>query len=630
MFSSWSFRKRLIFIWLSVQLIITVPTALFAIKSATNFIEKDIIFQSEQIRPVLNSALVTPLIQRDFASIIAILKELVVSDNIEKIIIRDSNENLIAQEPRESNQKNRADISPLTIEFPIQADGIKLGTATVGISRARLIETRSNIIFYASFIGLISILFFYFFALLISRYVTKPISELVIVAENISKGNYKIPVFSNRKDEIGVLQNAFQLMSAEIAKRINDLRDLNIDLEKRVHIRTESLRVATEDLAQKVDELKLLGSVVDRSHFGVSIADLKLPDMPIIYVNSAFTKVTGYKAEEVIGRQYHIFQDSIADPDTVNQINTALKNKTACTVDFLDKHRNGEAFWNRLSLFPVVIDGSDPRYYVFFQNDISALKRVSAEREVLLQEIQENRRLQSLGVLVAGLAHEINNPLGIAITATTHISDSAANIRKNITNLKDEELIHFLEDEEDAFKLIFDNLHRASDLVRGFKDIARDRSLDDKKEINLLSYLKSIEQTFTPVLKNARCKLSLDIDPNISLKVSTGSLGQIITNLVLNATIHAFKGVSDPQIQIIGSQTDQSIILKISDNGNGIAPTALPNLFTPFYTTSRNTGATGLGLYISRQIAADVFGGSLSAQNKPDKGCEFTLQIPKE
>lgn len=630
MFSSWSFRKRLIFIWLSVQLIITVPTALFAIKSATNFIEKDIIFQSEQIRPVLNSALVTPLIQRDFASIIAILKELVVSDNIEKIIIRDSNENLIAQEPLESNQKNRADISPLTIEFPIQADGIKLGTATVGISRARLIETRSNIIFYASFIGLISILFFYFFALLISRYVTKPISELVIVAENISKGNYKIPVFSNRKDEIGVLQNAFQLMSAEIAKRINDLRDLNIDLEKRVHIRTESLRVATEDLAQKVDELKLLGSVVDRSHFGVSIADLKLPDMPIIYVNSAFTKVTGYKAEEVIGRQYHIFQDSIADPDTVNQINTALKNKTACTVDFLDKHRNGEAFWNRLSLFPVVIDGSDPRYYVFFQNDISALKRVSAEREVLLQEIQENRRLQSLGVLVAGLAHEINNPLGIAITATTHISDSAANIRKNITNLKDEELIHFLEDEEDAFKLIFDNLHRASDLVRGFKDIARDRSLDDKKEINLLSYLKSIEQTFTPVLKNARCKLSLDIDPNISLKVSTGSLGQIITNLVLNATIHAFKGVSDPQIQIIGSQTDQSIILKISDNGNGIAPTALPNLFTPFYTTSRNTGATGLGLYISRQIAADVFGGSLSAQNKPDKGCEFTLQIPKE
>ncbi len=630
MFSSWSFRKRLIFIWLSVQLIITVPTALFAIKSATNFIEKDIIFQSEQIRPVLNSALVTPLIQRDFASIIAILKELVVSDNIEKIIIRDSNENLIAQEPRESNQKNRADISPLTIEFPIQADGIKLGTATVGISRARLIETRSNIIFYASFIGLISILFFYFFALLISRYVTKPISELVIVAENISKGNYKIPVFSNRKDEIGVLQNAFQLMSAEIAKRINDLRDLNIDLEKRVHIRTESLRVATEDLAQKVDELKLLGSVVDRSHFGVSIADLKLPDMPIIYVNSAFTKVTGYKAEEVIGRQYHIFQDSIADPDTVNQINTALKNKTACTVDFLDKHRNGETFWNRLSLFPVVIDGSDPRYYVFFQNDISALKRVSAEREVLLQEIQENRRLQSLGVLVAGLAHEINNPLGIAITATTHISDSAANIRKNITNLKDEELIHFLEDEEDAFKLIFDNLHRASDLVRGFKDIARDRSLDDKKEINLLSYLKSIEQTFTPVLKNARCKLSLDIDPNISLKVSTGSLGQIITNLVLNATIHAFKGVSDPQIQIIGSQTDQSIILKISDNGNGIAPTALPNLFTPFYTTSRNTGATGLGLYISRQIAADVFGGSLSAQNKPDKGCEFTLQIPKE
>lgn len=629
MLSSWSFRKKLVFIWLSVQLVITVTTALFAIKSTTNLIEKDIVFQSEQIQPILNSALVTPLIQRDFASIIAILKELVISDNIEKIVIKDSNGNLIAQEPRTANQKNVADIAPYTIEFPIQADGINLGTATVAISRVRLVETRSNILLYTFFIGLASLFIFYLLALLISRYITKPISELAIVAENISKGNFKTPAFSNRKDEIGILQSAFQSMSAEIAKRINDLRDLNVDLEKRVHDRTESLRLVTEDLAQKVDELKLLGTVIDRSHFGISIADLKLPGMPLIYVNPSFTKVTGYKAEDVIGRKCRIFQDGIADPETMKQINEALKNNTACTVEFLDKHQNGETFWNRLSLFPVVVEESEPRYYVIFQNDISTLKKATAEREVLLQEIQENRRLQSLGVLVAGLAHEINNPLGMAITATTHISDSAANIRKNISNLKDEELIHFLEDEEDAFKLIFDNLNRASDLVRGFKDIAKDRSLDEKKEINLLSYVKSIEQSLIPVLKNTRCKLSLDIDPNISLKINTGSLGQIITNLVLNATIHAFEGLSDRQIQIIGIQADQSVLLKVSDNGNGISPSALPNLFTPFYTTSRNKGGTGLGLYISRQIATDVFGGSLSAQNKPDKGCEFTLQIPR-
>ena len=263
------------------------------------------------------------------------------------------------------------------------------------------------------------------------------------------------------------------------------------------------------------------------------------------------------------------------------------------------------------------------------KTDISEIKKASAEREVRLQEMQENQRLNSLGVLVAGLAHEINNPLGIALTATTYIGDSAADLRKNIAHLESTDLADFLEDQETAFQLIADNLKRASNLVVGFKDIASDRVLDDLKEINLRDYVRSIEQSLTPVLKNAHCKLSLDIDPTIFMQVNTGSLSQLITNLVLNATIHAFSGVKDCQIQIAGKQDSQHIFLKISDNGNGIPAHVLPNLFTPFYTTKRADGGTGLGLYVSRQIATDILMGRLSVQNLPDKGCEFTLEIPR-
>lgn len=630
MLNSWSFRRKLFFLWLTVQLVITAITALVVIQSVTNLIEKDIVYQSEQIQPVLNSALVTPLIQRDYASVIAILKELVASENIKEISIQDGNGNLVAQEPSDiASIKNEVLIAPYVIEFPIRADGINLGKATVAISRDRLVETRSNILLYAGFIGVTSLFIFYLFALLISRYVTRPISELAVIAANISQGNFKTPEFTKRQDEIGLLQNAFQSMSTEIAKRISDLHRLNADLEKRVRDRTESLQLARDELTQKVDELKLLGAVVDKSYFGISIADLKTPGTPLIYVNPAFTNVTGYSAEEVVGTKCRIFQDGIADPETMNQINLTIKNKTACTVEFLDFRQNGEPFWNRLSLFPVVIEGGEPSYYVIFQNDISALKKASAEREALLQEIQENQRLQSLGVLVAGLAHEINNPIGIALTATTHVSQTAANIRKNVTNLNGAELTEFLEDEEIAFQLIFDNLRRASDLVRGFKDIATDRSLDEKKQINLQVYLRSIEQSLTPVLKKACCKLNLDVDPNISLEINTGSLGQLVTNLILNSTIHAFEGLKDCQILISGSQTAKHIVLKISDNGNGIPANVLPNLFTPFFTTSRSKGGTGLGLYVSRQIATDVLKGSLSVQNLPEQGCEFTLLIPK-
>jgi len=629
MLNSWSYRKKLVVIWFTIQIIITGLTALLVVNFATDSIEKDIVYQSEQIKPVLNSAVTTPLIQRDYASIIAILKELVTSDHLQEIIIRDGRGNIVAQQPPPSNPKNTADISPLVVDFPIQADGVSLGKATIVFSRARLSEARFDIYLYTGLIGIATLLIFYVFALVLSRYITKPISELSTIAENISQGNFSFPEFSNRQDEIGLLQNAFQSMSNEIAKRIHDLSLLNTDLENRVRDRTESLQLARDELAQKLEQLKLLGAVVDKSYFAISIADLKSPEAPLIYVNPAFTRVTGYSSQEAIGTTWRLFQDGIADSETMNRINSTLESKSACTVEFLDQRQNGENFWDRLSIFPVVVEDAEPRYYVIFQEDISVLKKASTEREVLLEEAQENQRLKSLGVLVAGLAHEINNPLGIALTATTHISQTAAEIRKNIAELSASKLADFLEDEEIAFQLIFLNLRRASDLVRGFKDIAVDRSLDEKKEINLQVYLQSIEQSLTPVLKNARCKLSLEINPSISLQVNTGSLGQIVTNLVLNSTIHAFDGIKDRQLKITGSQTPQHIFLKISDNGKGIPENVLPNLFTPFYTTNRSKGGTGLGLYLSRQIANEVLKGSLNVANLPEKGCEFTLKIPR-
>lgn len=630
MLNSWSYRKKLIVIWFIIQIAITGATALLVVKFATDSMERDIVYQSEQIKPVLNSAVITPLIQRDYASIIAILKELVTSDNIQEIIIRDGRGNIVAQEPPQSNPKNTAGILPLTVDFPIQANGVDLGRASIAFSRARLSETRFNIFLYTGLVGVATLFIFYLFAVVLSRYITRPISDLSAIAENISRGNFSFSEFTNRKDEIGLLQNAFQSMSSEIAKRINDLSLLNADLENRVRDRTDSLQTARDDLAQKVEQLKLLGAVVNKSYFGISIADLKSPGMPLIYANPAFTKITGYSLQEVIGAECRIFQDGIADSEAMDQIKSTLESKSACTVEFLDQRRSGENFWNRLSIFPVVDENAEPSYYVIFQDDISALKKASAEREVLLEEAQENQRLTSLGVLVAGLAHEINNPLGIALTATTHISQTAAEIRKNMAELAAPELADFLEDEEIAFQLIFQNLRRASDLVRGFKDIAIDRSLDEKKEINLKAYLQSIEQSLTPVLKRARCKFSLEISPDISLQINTGSLGQIVTNLVLNSTIHAFDGLKDRQITISGSQTPHSIFLKISDNGNGIPGNVLPNLFTPFYTTNRSKGGTGLGLYVSRQIATEVLKGSLSVENLPEKGCEFTLKIPRD
>lgn len=628
MLNNWSFKNRLILFWAALQFFITGLTAVFLINSATDSLKKDIIYQSEQIQPVINSALATPLIQRDYATVTAILKEVTRSQSIERISIQDASGRVIAQEPP-SSQKNQDAIKPFLLSFVIEADGINLGRADIDISRERLISTRNTILLTTLLISLASFGIFLGFTVLIGRLVTKPITDLAEIAKEITKGNFNLPVLKPRQDEVGQLQQAFESLFTEIEMKIDELHSLNSELEDKVQSRTAELQAARDELVIRLEKLKLLATVVDKSNFAISIIDLQSPGNPVIYINNAFTDITGYTASDVIGKTGRIFNDGIDDAASANQIRIALEKKSECTIEFLDTRNNGDTYWNRLTLFPVTTDDAGPRYYVVFQSDISALKKATGERETLLLEVQENQRLKSLGILVAGLAHEINNPLGVALTATTHVSQSARSLRSGLENLQSSDIRDFLEDEEIAFQLIFENLHRASELVRGFKDISIDRSLDEKKEIHLQTFIDTLGQSLTPVLRKARCAFSVHIDPAISLKVNTGSLGQLVTNLVLNATIHAFEGIHNSQIKIEGYQNDSHIILKIIDNGNGIPVNVLPNLFTPFFTINRINGGTGLGLYVSRQIATEILGGTLNVENRSDGGCEFTLTISK-
>lgn len=626
MLNDWSFRKKLIFLWLGVQLLVTGITAFLVVDIATKSLEKDLLYQAEQFKPILRSALLTPLIQRDYASVTAILKELLASESIETIRILDAKGHLLSLQAKVIGEKV---IAPFMLDFPIEADGIVFANASVAISRVRLFKTRDQLIISSFIIGAMSLIVFLGFALLISRYITRPITNLAEIAKKITLGDYRAPQLKPRRDEIGLLQSAFQSMSSEIFQKIDALSFLNMNLEKTVQDRTMSLQQTKDELLQKVEELQLSGAVIDNSSYAISIVDLKETHTPIIYVNSAFEKVTGYFATDVLGLACRFFKNGITDEETAQLIHGAISTESDCTVDFFDQRKNGNFFWNRTSIFPIRGSEGSLRYYVVFQNDISVLKKVQMERESLLQEIQENQRLKSLGILVAGLAHEINNPLGVALTATSHVSQTAASMRNQIENLQPQQLTEFLQDEETAHQLIFENLQRASELVRGFKDIAVDRSQDEIREIHLQSYLHSIEQSLIPILKRAHCLLKLNIDPDIKLQTHAGSLGQLVTNLILNATIHAFSGITDRQIIVEACQEDTMISLKIIDNGNGIPSSVIPNLFIPFFTTNRAHGGSGLGLYISRQIAVDVMKGSLRVENLPDRGCVFTLQVPR-
>lgn len=397
----------------------------------------------------------------------------------------------------------------------------------------------------------------------------------------------------------------------------------NIELEI---ARGKDLAISKE-LKEKLGQLALLGAVADKSTFGITIADAKHPDCPLVYANEAFFDLTGLTADDVIGNNCRFLKGEKTSPEALSGIREAIKKGMPHTTELLNYKKNGESFWNRLTLFPVGGTEGKPDFYVGYQVDVTSIRDAEAERNLMLAEIQESQKLESLGILVAGISHEINNPLGIAITATSHVSQSTDELRKLLSSqgILNPDVEDFLEDEKVAFNLIQSNLERAASLVKNFKEVAADRSQDNMRVVDLKQLLESISGTFAPLMRRARCKLITDIPEHIELVLDTGSFGQLITNLVVNATIHAFEGVKNPEILIRVIEVHGFIELTVEDNGNGISPAALPQLFTPFFTTKRLTGGTGLGLFIAKRIAIESLNGDLIALSRNPNGAVFKL-----
>ena len=404
------------------------------------------------------------------------------------------------------------------------------------------------------------------------------------------------------------------------------LAQSNVELEAARRCQAE----AASQLADKVEQMALLGAVADNSTFGITIADARRRDMPLIYANDAFLTMTRYARDEVIGRNCRFLTGPRTSAEALAGLREAIGRGATHTVELLNHRSDGSVFWNRLTVFPVGGEPGRPDYYVGYQVDTTAVHEAEAENAAMLNEIQESKKLESLGILVAGVAHEINNPLGIAITATSHIAQSAQDVRRSLAarGLLAQEVEHFLEDEAEAFELVEANLRRAASLVRSFREIASDRSQQSRRVVDLRQYLETLSGTFVPLMRTTRCRLDVEAPSDIRVSIDTGSFGQLITNLVVNATVHAFQGVSDPRIRIVASSQAGTVRVVVEDNGTGIPAAVLPKLFTPFFTTRRADGGTGLGLFISRRIAQESLGGTLVAEPAEPTGTRMVLTFP--
>ncbi|MGD8230569.1 sensor histidine kinase [Vibrio sp. TRT 1302] len=257
----------------------------------------------------------------------------------------------------------------------------------------------------------------------------------------------------------------------------------------------------------------------------------------------------------------------------------------------------------------------------------SALKRLEDINELLVQ----NEQQASLGMLVAGIAHEVNTPIGICVTASSNLQHEIRELRRDYENkkLSEENLLEFLDICEESAMIIHNNNQRASELIRSFKQIAVDQSSDELREFNLRQYLDEILVSMRPRLKKSPHQITIHCPEKVTCRVYAGSLAQIVTNLIMNSLIHAFDDGEKGSIEIRVSESDNRIHFIYSDNGKGLSEEDAQRLFDPFFTTKRNQGGSGLGAHLIHNLITRKLGGSVSVETKLGEGLRYIIDFPK-
>ncbi|MGH8030169.1 MAG: sensor histidine kinase, partial [Arenimonas sp.] len=281
--------------------------------------------------------------------------------------------------------------------------------------------------------------------------------------------------------------------------------------------------------------------------------------------------------------------------------------------------------------------------------ELSHAKQRAEQAVVDLREAQrgliEVEKMASLGNLVSGVAHEINTPLGVAVTASSMLSDRTAALQRKLEagELTAQDLAGYLGTAREASVLVDRNLERAAQLVSSFKQVSIDHHSDERRRFALSDYLRTLLRSLEPNWKRLPVTFELDVEEGLDIDSHPGALAQVVSNLIQNALVHAFAapghehaGAGDGQepaqpgtlrlsARALGADR---VELVVADSGRGIPADVLPHVFEPFYTTRRGRGGTGLGLHITYNLVTARLGGQIEVQSGPG-GTRMIVRFPK-
>lgn len=246
-------------------------------------------------------------------------------------------------------------------------------------------------------------------------------------------------------------------------------------------------------------------------------------------------------------------------------------------------------------------------------------------------QLVQAEKMASLGQLVAGVAHEVNTPLGICVTSITALKDKISDIQRDVDEgkLTKKNLLNTLNILAEYESIIEKSLMKAVELIRSFKSVAVEQHTDPLLKINMAKHVEDVVNTVKTLFKRKKYNINIDVDKNINIVTYPSAWNQILTNFLMNSHIHGFEGRDEGEMSIQFTYHNEELILVYKDNGKGINSSIRRKIFDPFVTTKRGLGGSGLGLNIVFNLVNSKLNGSIDCVDQ-DEGVMFKVVAPIE
>ncbi|MBF0308457.1 MAG: PAS domain S-box protein [Magnetococcales bacterium] len=377
------------------------------------------------------------------------------------------------------------------------------------------------------------------------------------------------------------------------------------------------------DITEERKLKEQLHEIIAKAPFGIVVAD----DQEIIRVfNPKSSHLFGYETEEILGKPL----TDLLSPTFRRRQEVELRHRFARGTDQAPKtlyfeseatHRDGSTFPIRMALNPMMLDGRDAMVCMIAD---------MTEEKLLIDDLIRSEKMAGLGSMVAGVAHEINTPVGIGVTAVSELKERTQQFVSVLKSegISEEELKEYLSSTTRLITLIQGNLERAADLVRSFKSVAVDQSSERLRTFRLREYVESTVLTMHHEFKNTKLSVLVQCEETLEIHSYPGVFSQIVINLFSNSLIHGFDPGEEGMIRIQMTVEGKHLRFTYQDDGHGMTEETCRRVFEPFYTTRRDRGGSGLGMHIVYNLVTQTLNGTISCQSSPGHGVNIVITMP--